>query len=452
MTAAAKPAGDYLPRLVVVYDDGAASFSEIFRFGAPVARLTFVVAQRLSSSPMMSAFRELADIVLYTDVGEVCQHLLGTGKPHGITTFSERMIRLTGALADRLGLRYHNPETVLRLTDKALQRQALCDSGVDSLRTAAIPPGTDIGPAVRTVNLPAVLKPVQSEGSRATFCLTDAECADSILRQARAAVGPDAWLQLEEMLIGRDTWPFGDYVSVESMTVGDNIHHLTITGKYRLVAPFREVGQFWPASLRPGESREITKLTSAALQALGVRSGVTHTELKLTPAGPRIIEVNGRLGGFVDDLARRSMGASLITLECAAAAGADIDVTPYRMAEDVVFNFSNLPPLEATKLLRVDRSGGLWSDYGLNYRTLIRPGSPLTGVSTQELDLISGRARNYGEMFETLRRAVSSLRFRFHTSDDGDRLLVGSLLPSADSLVDGSPWPSEKEPTPQRLI
>jgi carbamoylphosphate synthase large subunit len=68
--------------------------------------------------------------------------------------------------------------------------------------------------------------------------------------------------------------------------------HFAITGKYPLLPPFRERGDFWPAWLTDDERDREGPLTSEALRALGITTGVAHTEIKLTPDGPRIIEVN----------------------------------------------------------------------------------------------------------------------------------------------------------------
>jgi hypothetical protein len=47
---------------------------------------------------------------------------------------------------------------------------------------------------------------------------------------------------------------------------------------------------------------DVLALVEASVAALGVERGVLHTEVKLTPAGPRLIEVNGRPGGGVAEM------------------------------------------------------------------------------------------------------------------------------------------------------
>ena len=62
-------------------------------------------------------------------------------------------------------------------------------------------------------------------------------------------------------------------------------------------------------------------LATAALRALGVRTGGFHTEIKLTPDGPRVIEVNGRLGGGVPEMLLQASGESLMRLSMRVALG-----------------------------------------------------------------------------------------------------------------------------------
>ena len=64
-----------------------------------------------------------------------------------------------------------------------------------------------------------------------------------------------------------------------------------------------------------GAAERLRELAEAAIRALGIERGVTHVEVKLTPDGPRLIEVNGRMGGYVGALLRRATGFDLL---CAA--------------------------------------------------------------------------------------------------------------------------------------
>ena len=100
--------------------------------------------------------------------------------------------------------------------------------------------------------------------------------------------------------------------------------------------------------------------TLTLARSLGVRSGALHTEIKLTPDGPRIIEVNGRIGGgAIDALYARRFGTSLTELAAAIALG----IAPDAIAElpasadgPFLYEFFAQPPTTATALRAI---GGL---------------------------------------------------------------------------------------------
>ena len=50
-------------------------------------------------------------------------------------------------------------------------------------------------------------------------------------------------------------------------------------------------------------------------------TGGSHTEVKLTPDGPRVIEVNGRLGGGIPEMLFQASGESIMRLSMRIALG-----------------------------------------------------------------------------------------------------------------------------------
>jgi carbamoylphosphate synthase large subunit len=428
------PGARPLPHLVICYDDGAASPREIVQAVAGLAHPTFVLRDDAKASRIIAALRDVAHIVPYTTPEETAAAIRAHRAPSGIVTFSERMLAVTTELAQRLSLPFHSADVTRRLTSKTLQRRALRDAGVENLRFQRVKTVADIGRALESVGTPAVLKPEFGEGSHATYRLDDATAAATMM-SAPPAFRAGSGLQVEEFLQGRSNLPFGDYISVESVTVSGVTTHLAVTGKFPLVTPFREVGQVWPPRLRPGEEAEARNITGRALAALGVHTGLTHTELKLTESGPRVIEVNGRLGGFVEDLASSFGDKSLISLACAVALAVDAEIPDFTAEQPVVFNFSNLPPLDARQLVSVEGTRLVRHLPGLRYKPLMRPGAKLTaGVGAAELDLISGRAASYEEMFDSLRAALSQLVFRFKDLHGAEVDIRGSSLPSGRFL------------------
>ena len=113
---------------------------------------------------------------------------LADWEPDGMTTYlDDRMVELA-CVAEDLGLPFHSPATAGALTDKARQRQALADAGLD------MPPchlvrrhqsQHELSGAVAEVGWPAVLKPRSAQGSRYTFLARDGAELDNLLGRAR---------------------------------------------------------------------------------------------------------------------------------------------------------------------------------------------------------------------------------------------------------------------------
>jgi hypothetical protein len=170
----------------------------------------------------------------------------------GITTFSEYQMALTADVAERCGFAFHDRAVAALLTDKYRQRQALAAAGVDAVPCRSVVSSRDLAKALATIGVPAILKPRRGAGSRDTYRITGvasrAEAAAALVE-----AGADGFL-LEEMLEGDPAAAgpdWGDYVSVESLTADGEIRHVCVTGKFPLVAPFRETGQFVPSHSRP---------------------------------------------------------------------------------------------------------------------------------------------------------------------------------------------------------
>lgn len=234
----------------------------------------------------------------------------GTGAD-GVVAFSERVVHLAQRVAGAAGLPANPPETLDALQDKGLQRRRLRAGGVPTPRVWKLTGPKEIREAARQADFPAVLKPSVGMGSLATFRVEHPGALAEVWKRARDLVAADVRvahlgpvLLLEEELRGdprRAVGGLGDYLSVEALVVDGELVVLAVSDKLPLSPPYRENGHLLPG-LRPNaEHVEAVEQTRLAHRALGVRFGATHTELKLTPDGPRVIEVNGRVGGSVPE-------------------------------------------------------------------------------------------------------------------------------------------------------
>ncbi|WP_055697406.1 ATP-grasp domain-containing protein [Streptomyces silaceus] len=422
--------------LAVVYDKGAASPGEIGVGLRGLGHLVFLVPDTPHVAQLRGVLESLGDVVELTGDPTDDTALVRRIAPAALLTYSEPMLRTTASLAAAVGLPFHDVATARVLTDKVRQRGLLREAGVDDVRTRPLS-SPEEWPRVReAVGLPAVIKPVRGAASRNTHAVTDDAEARALLPRIFAAVdGADSGggppLIVEEMLQGRPSLPYGDYASVESLCTPQGVTHLALSGKLPLLRPFRESGRFWPTHLPDGEQRAILDLVSGALKALGVTYGLTHTELKLTSSGPRIIEVNGRLGGHVNGLARTACGTDLVRLAALVALGEPVEPPVLRPAR-VHFQHHGLAPTEPCVLEAVHGAEELRNLPGVDgYRTFTRVGERLPGgVLTHEMDVVWGTAPTHDAMTATLDRALSVLSYDFRFSHGVRRTSAAELRDS----------------------
>lgn len=258
-------------------------------------------------------------------------------RPAGVTTTSEFYLAAVAELTERLGLP-GNPAAAIRLCrDKASMRQALADSGpagVDQPRFVAVRDVRQLASALRAVGLPCVVKPVNESGSQdVRLCRSEPQARAHLERVLAARVNargqPAAGVALVEQYL-----PAPEY-SVEMFSIGGEAHCIGITAKCVAGDPyFVEAGHYYPADLEETSARSVLHAVRAALTALGIGQGPTHTEVKVTPDGVAIIEINARLaGGMIPELIRMVDGIDLIEQQIRAAVGLPVLLDPVSGAD-----------------------------------------------------------------------------------------------------------------------
>ena len=330
--------------LVVVYSEGSALPIELAA-DADGYQLIFAAPVGWMRPGLRELLEALGDVVDMTDE-EAGVAELRARAPVGIVSFADPDLPLAARLARRLGLRYHSEEVVRGLTDKFVQRQRLDAAGLRVPRFRVIDRAEQLEVALAEVGTPAVLKPIRGAGSRQVYRLEDPQQALRHATDAFASGEAEQFL-LEEMLIGCPGIAgigFGDYVSCELLLWRGEVAYHVVNGRLPLVDPFRERGFLIPAPLAETDAAEVCRVSAAACAALGVCDGWVDIELKLTADGPVVIEVNGRLGGYVAPLLYRSFGVEAVRLAFETAAGRQPQL-PVCEPVAVAFSYQILPPV-----------------------------------------------------------------------------------------------------------
>ncbi|MGD0983656.1 MAG: ATP-grasp domain-containing protein [Acidimicrobiales bacterium] len=304
--------------------------------------------------------------------------------PDGVVAYRDEDIVFLSLIAAELGLEYRTPEVARRLVDKLLQREALSNGGLSSPFCWEVP--ADRSPAViesfaELVEYPAVLKPRIGNGGQYTMPVADAADLVRSVALLPTEAGGETGMFVEQYLPSLATERgerFGGYVSVESLVAGGEISHVAVTGRFPLAEPFRETGFFIPADLSEAQLAAVLEVATDALRALGVRTGDCHTEIKLTPDGPRVLEVNGRLGGGVPEMLLQASGVSLFGLSIRIALGEPVVVDGPIPCGGVGWRFLFQPPTSARRVVSIEGLDRLAALPGVNEIYVNRsPGDPI---------------------------------------------------------------------------
>ena len=272
----------------------------------------------------------------------------------GVVSFVDDHIVDAALLAERLGLRYHTPDVARSLVNKQLQRAVLDNAGIPGPAFWPAPAGLDHAGAdllAGLVSYPAVVKPALGSGSR-DICLVRTAPE---LRAVLDVDGGPGFL-IEEYLEdepGHESW-YASYLSVESVVSHGSISHVAMTGRFPLAEPFRETGNFIPALCPPEQVPGLLSLVDATIAALGITDSVTHTEIKLTPDGPRIIEVNGRMGGRPPFVLSRVSDVNLFPVACRVALGEPVHFDGLAPCHGVGFWLMLHAPMASDRLVAVE--------------------------------------------------------------------------------------------------
>ena len=346
------------PKLVVVYCRNSISPLEIADAARDLCDLIWVLD---FTDPLLAwslpLIRRLGAVIDTSGLSDAeVAALVSLDHPDGVITFSSEPILLAAAIAEESNLRFHSRRTAGLLVNKYHQRVALAQAQVPGPRFWSVP--ANAAPAVREqlvadLSYPVVMKPQVGSGGRNTCRVDDAE---SLLRLLNEAQRDADDMLVEELLAEahpREAQRFGDVLMVDSLISEGRITHFVVAGHFIPAPPFRGTGSFIPSHLSDVETKAVLEATEAAIRALCIDNGFTNTDLIVTPHGPRVLEVNGRIGGQIPTLLQLAGSSSLLSEAMRfAVRESDGDVAPLK-TEHVSFCAMYQPPMEAQRLVEL---------------------------------------------------------------------------------------------------
>lgn len=221
---------------------------------------------------------------------------------------------VVATLAAERGLSHSPIDALEAATNKYVARQRLHAAGVPDVPFGLASDEASLLDAARRIGYPVILKPLTGVGSSLIFkCADDAEARKAFrfamrrlpaayydqLRMAPHRIGSMQFDPARSMLVER--YLDGREASVECIVLGNEVIPLVVHDKldveerrgvvleHLLVAP--------PCRFTRAEVGAMKRHAVASIRALGLRDMFCHVEMRYVDDGPRVLEINPRVGG-----------------------------------------------------------------------------------------------------------------------------------------------------------
>jgi len=318
-----EPVADRPPHLLFVHS------------GSPKKRLTFEAASRLGArifllNPVPNWATDYAEHCVYSQGRTLAETVAAAQQLHrqvhldGVLTFWEEDVPTTALLATRLHLPGNRLQAAFNARSKYRMRLALQKSGVPVPPFALVDGPAALVAAAESVPFPAVLKPEWGSDSEWVARVDSLPHALSVYADMRRRVRVQDCIYpyrgrrfvLEGLLRGPE-------VSVEGVVQHGVTTLFAIIDKAKMDdSSFIERGECTPSRLPAATQMAIRQMVVSGVRALGLTHSGIHAEVKVTPEGPRIVEIGARMGGdCIHALVRHVYGTDLATENIKVALG-----------------------------------------------------------------------------------------------------------------------------------
>ena len=250
----------------------------------------------------------------------------------GAVTFWDRDVGLVARVADAFGLPGCPVEAAARARNKQAAREAFAAAGLPQPRFAPFASWDELVEAARGIGFPLVCKPLGASGSKGIFRVEREPDLRGAYERIERFVRPEADMMFSYhrgRYLAEEFMP-GPEVSVEGFAFGGGVHVVGVTEKRTTDDHFVETGHAFPARFDVETARSVRRLAADAVRALGLDGCPFHVEIKLTDEGPKLVEVNGRVGGDLisTHLVPHASGIGMVEGAFAVALGCAPDLRP----------------------------------------------------------------------------------------------------------------------------
>ena len=329
-----------------------------------------------------------------------------------MTLASDMPIMTVAKISEELGLVGVDIDTAIKATNKSKMRESLKSYGVPIplfFKVNSLEECLNSVKIISNKGYRCILKPADNSGSRGIVLLPDFN-KETIKKAYEYSKhnSRNKIVMVEEFMDGPE-------VSVETISVDGKCNIIQITDKITTGAPyFVEMGHSQPSQLTSNIKDKIKEITISANKAIGIKNGPSHTEIKITKDGPKIVEIGARLGGdnITTHLTPLSTGVDMVESCIRIALGEKIDIkTKYRKASAIRYldqSYGKIKSIEG-----IDEARKI---PGIKQVSIVRnEGEILDGIksSSDRIGFVIGQASNCKDAISAVQKALSLIKIDF---------------------------------------
>jgi len=255
-----------------------------------------VIAVDMDKDAVGMQYADVPLVISTIDIPAVVAAAKGYKIDGVMTLASDMPMRTVATVTKECGLVGVDEQTALNATNKAVMRKCLKEHGVPIPIFYKVSNRREYDAAVAKIqrySMKFIVKPADNSGSRGVFLvdkLNDSQAIEEAYSHSKE-FSHSGDIVVEEYMEGPE-------VSVETLSIDGECHVIQITDKLTTGAPFFvEMGHSQPTQLEPAVAEDIRRVAKMAVEAIGIKNGPSHTEIKATPSGAKIVELGARLGG-----------------------------------------------------------------------------------------------------------------------------------------------------------
>lgn len=261
-------------------------------------------------------------------------------QPDGVLSFWEVSVPVAARLAAALGLPGNPVEAVDTARSKLRTRVASAGAGLPTPAARSVASLDELYAAASEVGFPAVVKPEFGAGAIGAVRVDSFESLPDIYWLVRRELERPHPIEFSTNELILEQYLDGVEFDVDLVFEGGRCVFSSVSQNWPTAEPsFQETGLHCPHDHSSRAVGRLVELAVQTAQALGFVRGVLHIEGKCTSDGPRIVEVNARLGGGrINQVVEAVWGVDLVEAQLRAALDLPQRLSPSRKPKCTVVN------------------------------------------------------------------------------------------------------------------